>query len=135
MRHYLTEDKRLYVRCPYLTAVMVNQPWLLLNSWLLCGTTGTILYYAGDFDIKGLSIAQSLQMRYPHAFKDWRMNKEQYLRYLMKGIPLSEGEKHKLRYIEYTWAQDLGCIMADKGFKLHQELWVEELVSDWLNSN
>jgi uncharacterized protein (TIGR02679 family) len=102
---------------------------------LLCGTTGTILYYAGDLDIKGLSIAQSLQMRYPHAFKDWRMNKGQYLRYLMKGIPLSEGEKHKLRNTEYTWAQDLGSIMADKGFKLHQELWVEELVSDWLNSN
>jgi uncharacterized protein (TIGR02679 family) len=100
---------------------------------LLCGTAGTILYYAGDLDIKGLSIAQSLQMRYPHAFKDWRMNKEQYLRYHMKGIPLSEGEKNKLRYTEYTWAQDFGSIMADKGFKLHQELWVEELVSDWLN--
>lgn len=102
---------------------------------LLCGVEGILLYYAGDLDSKGLSIAQSLQRRYSHAFKEWRMNTEQYLRYSMMGIPLADGERDKLRNTEFSWDRVLGSVMANKGLKLHQELWVAELVSDWLNSN
>jgi hypothetical protein len=63
------------------------------------------------------------------------MNKEQYPQYVIKGIPLADGERSKLRNTEYTWDRDLGRVMADKGFKLHQELWVDELVGDWIKTN
>lgn len=125
-------------RCPLPFFICGNgQPTVAVIKLLdlLCGVVGLHLYYAGDLDSKGLSIAQSLQIRYSHAFKDWRMNTEQYLRYVKKGVPLVDGERSKLRNTEFSWDRDLGSAMADRGSKLHQELWVGELVSDWLNSN
>ncbi|TBL70895.1 TIGR02679 domain-containing protein [Paenibacillus thalictri] len=88
------------------------------------------LSYAGDLDPAGLSIAQNLQLRYPQAFRAWRMDKQLFLQYVHKGIPLTEAERSRLRECQYGWDANLACVMLDKGVKLHQELWVEELLQD-----
>lgn len=90
------------------------------------------LYYAGDLDPVGLSIAQSLQFRYPEAMRAWRMDASVYLRYAEKGIPLAEGERTRLAEARYPWEPELAEMMHEHGVKLHQELWVEELVQDVL---
>lgn len=97
---------------------------------LLGMRAGVLLYYSGDMDLAGLNIAKNLQSRYPQAFRAWRMDKELYLRYVHRGIPMSEGERMRLRENHYDWDADLAAVMSDKGNKLHQELWVAELLQD-----
>jgi uncharacterized protein (TIGR02679 family) len=103
-----------------------------LLDWLISGSFGTILHYSGDIDSTGLSIAQSLHARYSQAFKAWCMDKEHYVRYANKGLTITESEQARLKQTQYRWDEDLGLVVAYKGVKLHQELWVEELVSDFL---
>jgi hypothetical protein len=102
-----------------------------LLDWL-CGTSKVIMQYAGDLDGKGLSIAQGLQVRYPSNFLAWRMDKKQVIKYADQGLQLSEGEKTRFRYSDFIWDHELGYTIAEMGVKLHQELWMEELVRDFL---
>ena len=44
----------------------------------LLAKSGTIVYYAGDFDPEGLLIAQKLSIYYPGIFHFWHMTKEDY---------------------------------------------------------
>ena len=44
----------------------------------LLAKSGTIVYYAGDFDPEGLLIAQKLSTYYPGTFHFWHMTKEDY---------------------------------------------------------
>ncbi len=103
-----------------------------LLDWLCETSKAIILQYAGDLDGKGLSIAQGLQARYPRNFLAWRMDKEQAIRYADHGLQLSEGEKTRFRYSDFIWDHELGHTIAELGVKLHQELWMEELVRDFL---
>jgi len=103
-----------------------------LLDWLCGVSEEIILHYAGDLDGKGLSIAQGLQSRYPSNFRAWRMDKEQFIRYAHQGLQLSESEKTRFRHSDFIWDHELGHTIAEKGVKLHQELWVEELVGDLL---
>jgi uncharacterized protein (TIGR02679 family) len=104
-------------------------------DWLLESSTGASLNYAGDLDPAGLSIAQGLQLRYANAFSAWHMDKELYLRYAHKGIPLTEVERARLQQSQYDWDPELAHLMISKGIKLHQELWVDELALDMVNRN
>lgn len=97
---------------------------------LLGNRDGAALHYAGDLDPAGLSIAQNLQLRYPPAFRAWRMGLDTYLRYARRGIPLSEAERSRLQDTRYGWDETLAPAMVDHGVKLHQELWVGELLQD-----
>jgi uncharacterized protein (TIGR02679 family) len=103
-----------------------------LLDWLCGNSKVIILQYAGDLDGKGLSIAQGLQVRYPSNFLAWRMDKEQVIRYADQGLQLSEVEKTRFRYSDFIWDHELGHTIAEMGVKLHQELWMEELVRDFL---
>ncbi len=104
---------------------------LRLLDWLL-SFEGAMLYYAGDLDAAGLGIAQGLQLRYPHAFRPWRMDAAQYSRFAHMGIPLAEAERSRLQEGRYAWDAELAATMLAAGRKLHQELWVEELMEDCL---
>lgn len=96
---------------------------------LLAGGRRT-LYYAGDLDPIGLGIAQGLQARYPEAFQAWRMDTSVYQRYAKRGVPLADGDRTRLKEARYPWDPELAKVMLEKGVKLHQELWVEELLHD-----
>ncbi|WP_190864035.1 TIGR02679 domain-containing protein [Paenibacillus arenilitoris] len=88
------------------------------------------LYYSGDLDPAGLGIACGLQLRYPDSFHAWRMDTAQYLRYADRGMPMSENERLRLLEGRYDWDAALAAAMNDKGIKLHQELWIAELLQD-----
>ncbi len=104
-----------------------------LLDTLIRHIVGPTLYYAGDLDPAGLTIAQNLQSRFERTFRAWRMNRELYLRYWHRGIPLTDAERARLREFRPTWDAELSNLMLDKGAKLHQELWVEELRNDLLS--
>lgn len=101
-----------------------------LLDTLLSSREGVALFYAGDLDPAGLGIAQSLQLRYPQAFRPWRMDKEHYLQYAHRGMPLTANERSRLQEGRCGWDTALVEAMKDAGFKLHQELWLEELIRD-----
>lgn len=102
----------------------------LLDQLLSHERRDAVIQYAGDLDAGGLSIAQGLQLRYPNAFRPWRMDAEQYVRYADRGIPLEAGERARLSECRPAWDCDLIGFMLENGAKLHQELWIEELVDD-----
>lgn len=100
---------------------------------LLAGRSGrATLWYAGDLDPAGLAIAQGLYTRYSGTFRAWRMDTACYRRYADCGIAMTEGERARLRQSTVPWDEELAHVMAGRGVKLHQELWVEELVADFL---
>lgn len=94
------------------------------------------LRYAGDIDPPGLGIAHSLQMRYKQSFRLWRMDREVFSRYAHQGLPMDEKEKAKLRSCRAVWDEQLADAMLAYNVKLHQELWLDELLQDasvWLD--
>ncbi|MFB9274087.1 TIGR02679 domain-containing protein [Cohnella cellulosilytica] len=93
-----------------------------------------LLLYSGDIDVKGLEIALGLQQRFPQRYRPWKMDSEHYTRYAHRGIPLTEAERQRLEDFEAPWEPKLGSLMSAEGFKLHQELWVNELLADWLDA-
>ena len=101
-----------------------------LLDTLLGSREGAVLSYAGDLDPAGLGIAQSLQLRFPQAFRPWRMDREHYLQYAHKGMPLTVNERSRLLEGRCGWDSALIDAMKDAGFKLHQELWLDELLRD-----
>jgi uncharacterized protein (TIGR02679 family) len=106
-----------------------------LLDTLLSNREEALLYYAGDLDPAGMGIAQSLRQRYPQAFRAWRMDKEQYLRYVHKGMMLTDAERSRLKEGQYEWGEALAATMGEKGVKLHQELWVDELIQDVIKAS
>lgn len=103
---------------------------LRLLNLLLHDSRDSVLQYSGDLDAGGLGIAQGLQMRYPKAFRAWRMDASQYERHADRGMPLEEGERLRLSECRLAWDDKLVGKMLAKGMKLHQELWIGELLSD-----
>jgi len=92
------------------------------------------LYYSGDFDVKGLAIAQGLAKRYGKHFVSWRMSLADYERYIHWGIALSNSEKEQLQKTMVEWDASLCASMSSMGIKVHQEIFVEELLHDWMKA-
>ncbi|WP_372635073.1 TIGR02679 domain-containing protein [Cohnella sp.] len=95
---------------------------------------GPQVWYSGDLDVKGLEIAIGMQQRFPQRYRPWRMDSGHYNRYSYRGIPLTEAERQRLEAADIPWEPKLGSVIAAAGFKLHQELWVDELERDWLDA-
>ncbi|MED1725392.1 TIGR02679 domain-containing protein [Brevibacillus parabrevis] len=93
------------------------------------------LYYSGDFDVKGVTIAQGLARRYAKHFVPWRMRFADYERHTEYGLPLSVKEKEQLQNMRVDWDDRLCSIMLLLGVKIHQEVFVEELMHDWVDAN
>jgi Protein of unknown function C-terminus (DUF2399)./Protein of unknown function N-terminus (DUF3323). len=113
------------------SAAVVKLLELVLGS---LAQDGPQLWYAGDLDVKGLEIANGLQQRFPQRYRPWRMDSVGYIRHSHRGIPLTDTERLRLEAADIPWEPKLGKVIATKGFKLHQELWVDELERDWLSA-
>lgn len=98
---------------------------------LLLGQAGDReLHYGGDLDPAGLGIAYSLWGRYKQSFHSWRMDQDIFSRYADRGIPMDDKELSKLRESIEVWNKELVDAMLYSGVKLHQELWLDELLQD-----
>lgn len=49
-------------------------------------------------------------------------------------MPLSDAERSRLKEYQYEWDEALADTLGEKGVKLHQELWVDELIQDVAHS-
>ncbi|MEJ8548567.1 DUF2399 domain-containing protein [Brevibacillus borstelensis] len=96
---------------------------------------GLRLHYSGDFDVKGLEIAQGLARRYKKHFVPWRMSSSDYERHSESGMSLSDTEKQKLQKMMVDWDDRLCFKMFLVGVKIHQEVFVEELLHDWMEAS
>jgi len=103
---------------------------LKLIDLLLSKAHSTKLYYAGDLDPAGINIASGFYKRYKESFSPWFMGVDVYLRYMQFGVNLTDIEKLKLQDSIDEWNEKLIRSMLEQGVKLHQELWIEDVVHD-----
>lgn len=89
------------------------------------------LFYAGDLDSAGIEIARSLRQRFPDCFRAWRMDTDVFSRYAERGIPMTDSERMRTAKLSTPWDDRLPAVVAEAGVKLHQELWLDDLISDW----
>lgn len=91
--------------------------------------SGTQLYYSGDFDGKGLSIALQLWSRYPGRLHFWHMTPADYLR-CRSQVPVSEASRTLLRGCDATPLAGLASDILEQGLAGYQELLLPELEQD-----
>lgn len=95
----------------------------------LLAASGTRMYYSGDFDGKGLSIASQLAERYPGVLTPWRMGPEDYRR-CRSSVELSEESRQLLRGRLCTSLQETAQAVEEGKTAGYQELLLPELLSD-----
>jgi uncharacterized protein (TIGR02679 family) len=91
-----------------------------------------MLYYSGDFDVKGLSMGQTLAGRFPGRFVPWRFDADTYVLAMKKrqGPSFDESDLIKLTKMNASWDERLCAAMIRCGCKIHHESVVEALVDD-----
>lgn len=90
------------------------------------------LFYSGDLDVAGLEIARSLQQRFPDSFRAWKMDAALFGRYADRGMTMTTAECGRMAKLSTPWDVSLPGLSTAASIKLHQELWMDELASDWL---
>ena len=90
---------------------------------------GTDLYYAGDFDGKGLSIALQLLTRYPNHLNLWHMTEVDYMR-CRSDVRLSEASRLLLQACENTALASTAEAVRGNGYDGYQELLLAEMLAD-----
>jgi len=97
---------------------------------------GCKLFYSGDFDVKGLSMARTLAGLFPTRFVPWRFDSKTYLEATgsLPGPAFDDSELARLENMEAEWDPSLCAVMRETGRKLHQEAFVEVLVRDFRNA-
>ena len=95
----------------------------------LLAESGTELYYAGDFDGKGLSIAVQLLSRYPEQLKPWRMTPEDYA-VCVCDTPLSDASAALLRGCAGTALEETARAIARAQRAGYQEFLLGQLEAD-----
>lgn len=125
---------------PKLALVLLSgQPSVAALRWLeRCAKAASAdcrLHYSGDYDVKGLQIAQALAERFPDRFASWRLDRETYQTAGVFGPAFTEKEAGILRKLSLSWDPGLTKAMVAKGKKLFQEQLVPELVNDWVSLN
>lgn len=94
------------------------------------GRDEPVLQYSGDLDVQGLEIAVFLHRRYGSRFRPWRMAASDYESVSMRGIPLNETERSRLKRLVVPWDEMLIPTMLVMGRKVFQELLIEKLWED-----
>lgn len=89
----------------------------------------TRLYYSGDFDGKGLSIAAQLWIRYPGLLRPWRLTPEDYAG-CRSTVPLGEASRSLLQGCAGTALEDTAAAVEDGGYVGYQELLIPALEAD-----
>ena len=103
---------------------------LLLLDLLLAQSTENMLYYSGDFDIKGLQIAAYLMARYPERCHLWRFDSDAYAVALQHGgVAASANELAMLDTLPPVFAE-LVSTMQEKGMWAYQEGITQVLARD-----
>ena len=113
------------------TAGQVKISGLILLDFLVA--EGTKIYYSGDLDPEGLLIAQRLAKRYSESFNYWRVNEQEYVRYL-SAKKLSSTRLAKLKNIDDPKLELLVQRMEITGLATYQELFIPELIKDIRNT-
>ncbi len=103
---------------------------LLLLDGLLAQSADNMLYYSGDFDIKGLQIAAYLMARYPERCRLWRFDSDAYTLALQHGgIAASANELAMLNTLPTVFAR-LVSEMQKRGMWAYQEGITQVLARD-----
>ncbi|CAM3982684.1 TIGR02679 domain-containing protein [Cohnella lubricantis] len=91
------------------------------------------VYYSGDFDIKGLAMAQTLQRLLPERFIPWRFDSNAYQEALTRypGPAFNSDELKRLENMNVSWDSGLCDLMRRTGKKAHQESFIEGLLTDF----
>lgn len=87
------------------------------------------IYYSGDFDPEGISIANKLKIRYGDKLKFWRFDVEDYLK-IISHKKISSISKAKLDNIENDELSPLIEKIKEKGLAGYQELLIEDYIDD-----
>lgn len=95
----------------------------------LLTAAGTQLFYSGDFDGKGLSIAAQLLKRYPKHLHLWHMGPEDYGR-CRSEVKMSEDSLTLLRVCANTVLAPTAEAVRQNGHDGYQELLLPELQAD-----
>lgn len=98
----------------------------------MLAASGTTLYYAGDFDGGGISIAAKLLARYPDNLQLWHMTTEDYG--LCKSeVSLSQNSRNLLKAADGTILEPLAHTVHMTGYAGYQELLFERLLPDLIS--
>lgn len=100
------------------------------------------LYYSGDMDVAGLSIAQSLCRRYGEHWHPWGMTKEAVVwlekkgsiqSSFVKGVPFSREEQTVLQNMNLSWDDRLvDVLLSRRSYKIFQEMLVDYLYEQYI---
>ena len=96
-------------------------------------SSGTHLFYSGDFDGKGLAIALQLLTRYPDHLHLWHMTAADYAR-CRSDVPLSEASRALLQTCANTSLAPAAAAILTKGYDGYQELLLPELLADLMDT-
>lgn len=95
--------------------------------------SGTTLYYAGDFDGGGISIAARLLARYPANLQLWHMTADDY-ELCKSDVSISENSRNLLKSADDTILEPIANLVQETGYAGYQELLLDRLLSDLLVS-
>lgn len=96
-------------------------------------SSGTNLFYSGDFDGKGLFIALQLMTRYPDRLHLWHMTVADYDR-CRSDVSLSEASLVLLPACKNTLLAPTAQAIESKGYDGYQELLLPELLADLIET-
>ncbi|QAA33567.1 TIGR02679 family protein [Clostridium manihotivorum] len=91
--------------------------------------SGATIYYSGDFDPEGLSMADKLKQRYAHKAILWRYEAEDYLK-IQSDVALSPARLKKLDKLKSKELQAISTIIKEKKNGAYQELLIDEYIRD-----
>lgn len=95
----------------------------------LLAAEGTTLFYSGDLDGKGLSIASQLRGRYPELLRPWHMTPDDYA-LCRSDIPLSEASRSLLQGCVGTALETSAKAIKQFNRAGYQELLIPLLETD-----
>lgn len=108
----------------------------LLDRYAQEGKWSGKLIYSGDFDVKGLEMANVLAGRYASRYAPWRYDASTYRQFVGRhaGPAFLEEELRKLKNKTYPWCASMCEEIRLTGVKLYQEAILPVLVDDWLKA-
>lgn len=96
-------------------------------------SSGAKLFYSGDFDGKGLSIALQLLTRYPANLYLWHMSAADYVQ-CCSDVSLSDASLALLQTCANTVLAPTAEAIESKGYDGYQELLLSELLTDLIDT-
>lgn len=93
---------------------------------------GAQIYYSGDYDPEGLTIADRLKSRYQQQLTLWRYQKSDYLKALSNEV-ISESRMKKLNQLKAEILCSLAVEIRESKRAGYQELLIQQLAEDIIN--